>query len=284
MLPDEIRQPPRAWAEQRLELYWAYTGSYPQGMPKTRHALAPFRIWGVRQGAAEVAYADTTICGVAGDWLLLPALMQRQRIAPGTILSSLALDSPMPGGVGLLRAIRPQRLASERSGLPTVADGLLAWAAEHAVRLPNQRMRLPPMTAAVYGELQTLLSRLAGVLVGLAPAPATAVSTDPRLRHLWTMLAAHATAAFPPVPMMESCTGLGWRRLEQLCRRDWGQSPREIHQCMRLAEALRLLDDHAQPIKSLARALGFAGPDRFSHWLRRTTGRSPQQWRGRTRC
>ena len=283
---DEIRQPPRAWAELRLEMYWASTGDYPQGMPRTRHAVMPFRIWGITHGSAEVAYGEETIRGVTGDWLLLPALMQRQRLAPGTKLISLAIESPTAEGAALLRAIRPQRLTPPPTELVAAAKGLLAWATTHAVHQPSQRLRLLPVTAAAYGEQQALLCRLVGVLAGYAPttgASTTGASADPRLRRLWTTLATHAAASFPPIPLMESTTGLGWRRLEQLCRRDWGRSPREIHQGMRLNEAFRRLGEDERPIKEVARALGFASADRFSHWLRRTTGRSPQQWRLRNR-
>ena len=283
MSPDEIRQPPRAWAELRLEMYWASTGDYPQGMPRTRHAVMPFRVWGITQGSAEVAYADETVRGGAGDWLLLPALVQRQRLAPGTRLTSLAIESPTPEGAALLRAIRPQRLAPPASELIAAAEGLLRWAEAHAVHQPSQRLRLLPVTAAAYGEQQALLCRLVGVLAGYAPGASSGSSTDTRLRSLWSTLAAHAAESFPPVALMESCTGLGWRRLEQLCRRDWGQSPREIHQHMRLNEAFRRLNDDERPIKEVARALGFASADRFSHWLRRATGQSPLQWRQRNR-
>lgn len=284
---DEIRQPPRAWAELRLEMYWASTGDYPQGMPRTRPAVAPFRLWGVTRGSVEVAYAAETVRGSTGDWLLLPALVQRQRLAPGTVLTSLAIESTTAAGAALLRAIRPQRLAPPPPELVAAGNGLLAWAQAHAVHQPNQRLRLLPVTATAYGAQQALLCRLAGVLAGCAPRAAegtpSGASADPRLRQLWTALAAHAAAAFPPVALMESTTGLGWRRLEQLCRRDWGQSPREVHQGMRLNEAYRRLGDDERPIKEVARALGFASADRFSHWLRRATGRSPQQWRLRNR-
>ena len=276
---------PLDWEEQRLGLVWADESSYPKGLRGKGLSIYPFRIWHLRSGSVRVVYRTLTLVGKAGDWLILPEQAQEQTLAPGTSLLTLALDCR--GEHSVLRRLAPQRLATVPPPMVVAATELVSWAKHHATPSTNAvQMPFAPVTAAAFSQLQAALCSLLGSLLALSSTGSAGSRTtplDPRLRRLLSIFEAHAQGPFPDKTSLVRLTGLGWRRIEQLCREGLDESPGQIHDSYRIRAAMHELDRPELPIKQIAKSLGFLRADRFSHWFKRHTRLSPTDSRLRQR-
>lgn len=275
----EILRPHQVWARQRLGLFWIYAGEFPRGARSGPSSAVPFRVWGIQKGQVRITYRTGTLVGGPGDWLVLPELPLGHVIAPGSTLVSLALDTAAGDG-GMLGGLRPTCIRGGAPALTTAVAALQAWAAEHGTVLQSRQMRFAAMTAAQYGAQQALLWQIAGLLLDLAPAD-DGQASDPRLRLLLDLLERSSDAAFPRPALLARTCGLSWRRIQQLCREQWDETPRGLHDRLRTRAAVRRLAQPTAAIKETAHAVGFASADRFSHWFKRQVGVSPQAWRRR---
>lgn len=277
---DEILHPYQFWMRQGLGLFWIYEGNFPRGARSTGGAVVPFRVWGVRTGAVRITYRTGTIVGGPGDWLVLPELSLGHVISTGSTLVSLALDTVASDG-GVLGGLRPMCIRGGTPALVGAVAALQAWAVGHGTVLSSRQMRFTSMTAAQYGTQQSLLWQITGILLDLAPSEPRGDALDTRLHLLLELLEHASDAAFPRPSQLAHACGVSWRRIQQLCREQWDETPRELHNRLRTRSAVRWLAQPETAIKEIAHSVGFPSADRFSHWFKRQVGISPQVWRRR---
>lgn len=75
--------------------------------------------------------------------------------------------------------------------------------------------------------------------------------------------------------------GIPARKLTEVCKRVGGKGAKEIINDHLLAEAKRALQFSPRPIKEIAYDLNFATPEQFSHFFKKSTALSPEQYRTR---
>lgn len=75
--------------------------------------------------------------------------------------------------------------------------------------------------------------------------------------------------------------GITTRKLSDLCRQFSGQGAKEIISEQLITEAKRFLQFSSRPVKEIAFTLNFSTPDQFSHFFKKKTFLSPQQYRER---
>ncbi|NOW93506.1 helix-turn-helix domain-containing protein [Mucilaginibacter sp. SG564] len=75
--------------------------------------------------------------------------------------------------------------------------------------------------------------------------------------------------------------GIPARKLSDLCRRCSGKGAKDIINGQIIAEAKRSLQFSSKPVKEIAYHLNFSTPDQFSHFFKKNTLISPNDYRGR---
>jgi AraC-like DNA-binding protein len=70
------------------------------------------------------------------------------------------------------------------------------------------------------------------------------------------------------------------RKLSDLCRRCSGKGAKDIINGQLIAEAKRSLQFSSAPVKEIAFQLNFSTPDQFSHFFKKNTQISPNDYRG----
>lgn len=73
--------------------------------------------------------------------------------------------------------------------------------------------------------------------------------------------------------------GISARKLSDLCKRCCGKGAKDIINGQLVAEAKRALQFSAAPVKEIAYGLNFSSPDQFSHFFKKYTARSPNDYR-----
>lgn len=74
--------------------------------------------------------------------------------------------------------------------------------------------------------------------------------------------------------------GVSARKLSDLCRRCSGKGAKDIINGQVIAEAKRSLQFSSKPVKEIAFHLNFSTPDQFSHFFKKNTQISPNDYRG----
>ena len=276
----ETRRPLLSWQQHHIRVVWAYVGDFPHGLRLGAGPETPWRVWQLTRGRAVVTYRQHTLVVEAGQGAFLPPSPLTLELAPGTVLRSVALAEHTHADRGLLDELVPQVLPGTKA-LKDALSALVAWVRQQVGRVDSGRpMAFDALDAQAYGEhlalVWTLVGHLRSVAEATTPVPHP---VDPRLVRLLAVLQAHATTAFPDKAALAELLGLSWRRIEQLCRLHWDESPQQIHDRLRTREACQRLGQPAVPIKQIAFALGFPSAVRFSQWFSRQTRRSPQAFR-----
>ena len=73
--------------------------------------------------------------------------------------------------------------------------------------------------------------------------------------------------------------GIPARKLSELCKRCSGKGAKDIINGQLIAEAKRSLQFSAKPVKEIAFQLNFQAPDQFSHFFKKYTQISPNDYR-----
>jgi AraC family transcriptional regulator, transcriptional activator of pobA len=120
------------------------------------------------------------------------------------------------------------------------------------------------------------VARLAGDVVGDLRR-----SGEPLLAEVFTVIDRHRGE---PLSLRDVARELGVTpgHLTTVVRRRTGRTVQEWIIERRMAEARSLLSDTALPVAEIARRVGISDPGYFSLQFRRTHGRSPRDWRGRS--
>jgi AraC family transcriptional regulator, transcriptional activator of pobA len=120
------------------------------------------------------------------------------------------------------------------------------------------------------------VARLAGDVVGDLRR-----SGEPLLAEVFTVIDRHRGE---PLSLRDVARELGVTpgHLTTVVRRRTGRTVQEWIIERRMAEARSLLSDTALPVAEIARRVGISDPGYFSRQFRRTHGRSPRDWRGRS--
>lgn len=74
--------------------------------------------------------------------------------------------------------------------------------------------------------------------------------------------------------------GVSARKLSDLCKRCSGKGAKDIINGQVIAEAKRSLQFSSKPVKEIAFHLNFSTPDQFSHFFKKNTQISPNDYRG----
>jgi len=75
--------------------------------------------------------------------------------------------------------------------------------------------------------------------------------------------------------------GIPARKLTELSKKCSGKGAKELINGQLIAEAKRMLQFSSSPVKEIAFTLNFSGPDQFSHFFKKNTFLSPQDYRNR---
>jgi AraC-like DNA-binding protein len=278
----EMRLPLPGWQEHQLRLVWGYVGRFPQGFRAGVQPTTPFRVWQVLSGRATVTYRQHTLVVKAGEVAFLPPSHLSLELERGTVLRSLALEEQALAGQGLLGAIPPVNLSPTAPLVKTIA-GLITWAQRHGdAGASGHPTAFASLDAEAYGRYLALVWSLMGHLLSAAHTPTSRMPArpiDPRLHRLLGLIQAHAATRFPDKAALAGMLGLSWRRIEQLCRQHWDESPQQLHDRLRAREACHRLSHADVPIKLIAFDLGFPSAVRFCQWFTRQTHRSPRAFR-----
>ena len=71
------------------------------------------------------------------------------------------------------------------------------------------------------------------------------------------------------------------RNLTEICKRCSGKGAKDIINGQLIAEAKRSLQFSSMPVKEIAYQLNFSAPDQFSHFFKKNTQLSPNDYRDR---
>lgn len=111
---------------------------------------------------------------------------------------------------------------------------------------------------------------------------AAAGTPDPAMARVEAWLWVHFRE---PVRLEELAArfGMSWRTFHRRFRAAFGEPPRVYVQKLRLAEARRLLEAGAAPVKQVARRVGYEDPAFFRALFKRHTGMTASEYRERFR-
>jgi AraC family transcriptional regulator, transcriptional activator of pobA len=136
------------------------------------------------------------------------------------------------------------------------------------------------------GYRQAALAHLTLLLIDVARLADDVVadlrrSGEPLLAEVFTVIDRHRGE---PLSLRDVARELGVTpgHLTTVVRRRTGRTVQEWIIERRMAEARTLLSDTALPVAEIARRIGISDPGYFSRQFRRTHGRSPRDWRGRS--
>lgn len=269
------------WSSGQLRAAWIYRREFHSDDHSGANPAAPFRLWRLEGGRAEVEYSSHRWSISGGEWLALPPGFSSQRIAKGSQLVSVALDWQDADGRRPLDDLPPLSFDGS-SQWAEIFTALQKWARSHShAEYSDWLLNRSRITPQAYGELQALLwSLLAQVLSlyeksGNAPL---AAPQDKRVRQVLGALQASAAGPFPDKKELEAKCGLSWRRIEQLCAAHLKISPGAYHARLRLREAQRLLLEGDLQVKQIAFQLGFPNDSIFCQWFKQNIGSTPAQF------
>lgn len=272
----EILKSPEEWSRLRLRLVWIKEKKFPAGYAAKVRPKTPFRVWKILSGSAEALSGEKTFRAKAGDFFCLPPGLAENRLSPGSHILSLAFDL---GDADLeLRLGIPRKIRGPREKLSKAMGALHRWSLLH----PGVSEKIGP---SAFGELQALLLCVVEeILRGQSPRWSAAVSVPSiRLQRAFAVLRLHDQAGFPSREKIEMAAGVGGRRLEQLFRKHYGASPREVHAALRLERAREKLLESGAGLAEIADDLGFSDASTFSQFFSREAKLSPSEFREKNR-
>jgi transcriptional regulator GlxA family with amidase domain len=137
----------------------------------------------------------------------------------------------------------------------------------------------PSAALAIARELVVYLKRPGGQLQFSEPLRFQAKATE-RFADLAAWLPANLTGDLS-VEALAARVNLGRRQFSRVFKANFGESPAEYVDSLRLAEAIRRLSATRRPIDSVAASLGYASADAFRHAFERRYRVSPSAYRER---
>jgi AraC-like DNA-binding protein len=270
------------WANSRLQPVWIYRRGFAEEENGGANPAAPFRLWHLESGRAEVKYSSHRWTITNGGWIALPAGFGSQYIGKGSQLVSVALDWQDAEGTHPFDDYPPLPFTGS-SQWAELFNALLRWTRQHGRAEYSQwLLGTSVISPQAYGELQAMLWSLLAEVLSLYERAGyqspLAGPHDSRLREVMKSLRTHARAPFPDKKVLEGQCGLSWRRIEQLCAKQLHITPGAYHARLRLREAQQLLLGGELQIKQVAFELGFPNASIFCQWFKQHTGSTPAQF------
>lgn len=131
---------------------------------------------------------------------------------------------------------------------------------------------------ALAAYLKIIMIKIANINASLAEGYD---SFDNQLYRQFTELVSRHYQATHEVAAFADMLGITARRLSDLCKQCCGKGAKEIINGQLIAEAKRALQFSSRPVKEIAFQLNFSAPDQFSHFFKKNTGVSPNDYRER---
>lgn len=275
-MPLSVPHPMRVQAHVLLSSLQAQRWTLGQG---AGHGMA--HLVQLNVGRGRIEHADGEVALHPSDIVWLPAGSARQlHLQAGAAGLSLALDETL-----LAQVLAAQGDALPLRRLVREVGVFTSTAPERAAVVQTLTAMAKEAQDAQPGHTSMLTAYLTQVLVGLwrmaqarwsmAPDGGSATQRLLQFRQLVeTQFRDHW-----PVARYAQALGISADGLHDLCVRNLKKTPLSlVHQ--RLArEAATLLGGTDVAIQALAHELGFASASHFSHFFKRWSGQSPQQWR-----
>lgn len=239
----------------------------------------------LQAGRGRIEHAEGEVALHPSDTVWLPAGSARQlHLQAGAAGLSLGIDETLLAQVLTAQGDAPplRRLVREVGVFTStpperaaVGQAMAAMARESHEALPGHASMLTAyLTQVLVGLWRMAQARWSSVAEGGGAAHRLLQFrqlVETQFRHHW------------PVARYAQALGISADGLHDLCVRNLQKTPLSlVHQ--RLArEAATLLSGTDLAVQALAHELGFASASHFSHFFKRWSGQSPQQWRQQTR-
>jgi AraC family transcriptional activator of pobA len=104
-------------------------------------------------------------------------------------------------------------------------------------------------------------------------------SYDNRLYRQFMELVTNHYQTTHEVAEFATIMGITARKLTDICKQYSGKGAKDIINAQIITEAKRFLQFSATPVKEVAFHLNFSTPEQFSHFFKKNTGASPQEYR-----
>lgn len=226
---------------------------------------------------------DDVIYKVNGSELFLVAKAQLYAFGPGTEITGYELSfgdcfwEKAPGSASNCKAVLFNNAAANQQ-LPlsdtdyTEVNGLF------------KLLHLEFIKDDYSNKLDALAAYLKIIMIKIANVNASLVngydSYENQLYRRFVELVSQQYQTTHEVADFALQLGVSARKLSDLCRRCSGKGAKDIINGQVIAEAKRSLQFSSKPVKEIAFHLNFSTPDQFSHFFKKNTQVSPNDYRG----
>lgn len=266
-------------------LYWATQRLVPPEYQVSQlngnvHAMA----WLLARGSVEISYAgEMPVRYQPGQWIFHKAVEGRQSFDGGTELISIRFDILHPYGLPLFQredtivvdATKTPRLAENAREMVSILD---AYRNCRELSVPHRELA-PQDYFRVEAAFCAWIAEYMGVMLAQGQTPTSGTIEDPRVRQVLEMLNRHNMSTKLVEPEIARACGLSLNRLNELFRRELGQTIGGFYAQRRLRLARMALLDTRKQVKEIAYELGFGTAAHFSNWFAKHQHCSPNEYR-----
>jgi AraC-like DNA-binding protein len=269
------------WSFLHARLLWCYEGEVDAPNRRLFSQRNQLSAWWIQSGSVTVERGGDTWTARTGEWIFCGPHPMHQAFSPDARILSINFKLEWPSGDSLVDRIVVVP-AAHHPALGKAARALLRFISRRFPRI-GTALQPQPIELTAFFETQQLFAAWTQVylktLLSAGVMPARMGGLDPRVlaalreldRHDWRQ-------PFREKPLA-AATGLSSGHLDRLFVQQLGLTPRAYLQKRRLESATATLADSTVPAKKIAYDLGFSSASHFTHWLRRTTGKSPREIR-----
>jgi len=272
----------------QAELLWVYRGK-ADPLIWSQFVDAPCTVIFVEKGAIELEWEGGSTRCEADDVFLGREGIRRHRVKKGTILFSIGFDFHWSNGLSVfdkglnLRLVQGRTRSRPCRQLAKVS--LKLFQRLHPGRRyisfkeslkddPGDLFAYSLGKAVSWEWFQELLQALAALKI----SPAVPGSEDSVVRKVREMLDAWPLDKPFTLEKITPHAAVGWRRVQQLFRKELRVTPRDYFERRRLLQAKARLREAGVSIKEVASELGFQNLPHFSVWFRNRIGKPPRSF------
>ncbi|WFB36593.1 helix-turn-helix transcriptional regulator [Kiritimatiellota bacterium B12222] len=265
------------WQELEKKLVWVY-----RGMPKrpTGTYMHPFlSAWLIEEGEVLIREATQSVRVGKGHWVFPPLRSDTRHFSPDAQILSVSFTLCWPTGRMLFES--PQTLRVEAKAHPhlTQAARKLLEVVEGCVRGSRTDMKWQDADLGTFLALERLfpdwLSAYCEVMESLKLRPWHFSREDDRVSRAKFYVDHYDMSRPFKVAELAEEMGMSMSHINRLFGEEHGMSVREAYDQRRKQAVLDELQRTDRPCKEIAYAYGFHDPAAFSHWVKKTFGKSP---------